>query len=97
MCKAETYRADTLSRLTEEHGYLIDTRVLAKVLGFRSYSALRQAISRGALNLPLINVPGRRARHALASDVADWLTARFLESRELGNCTGPCEMTRKSL
>lgn len=76
------YRTEVLASLTTTHGHLISVRVLHQVLGFRSYAALKQAAANGTLTIPLIYIAGRRARHAMAVDVADWLTDRWLETRQ---------------
>lgn len=79
---ATQFRTEVLASLTATHGHLISVRVLYQVLGFRSYAALKQAAANGTLTIPLIYIAGRRARHAMAVDVADWLTARWLETRQ---------------
>lgn len=76
-----TYREEMLKSLIDRHGYLISVRELHRILGFRSYDALKLCAADGTLGIPLIYVEGRRARHAMTTDVAAWLAERWSETR----------------
>lgn len=60
--------------LVRQYGQLLPSAALAKVLGFRSTNALCQAVIRGTVPIPLLEIPNRRGRFALARDVAIWLS-----------------------
>lgn len=79
---AQEYRAELLATLAGQHGHVISVRALHRILGFRSYEALKQSAANGTLTIPLFYIPGRRARHAMAVDVVDWLTERWIASRQ---------------
>jgi hypothetical protein len=59
--------------LVRRYGTVLSASVLAKTLGYRSASAYRQAIARGAVPVNLFSMPNRRGRFALARDVAEFL------------------------
>lgn len=59
--------------LVRQYGQLLPPAALVKVLGFRSAAALSQAVLRGSVQIPLLDLPNRRGRFALARDVAVWL------------------------
>lgn len=70
---------DTLARelndeLVRRYGLLLSTSDLAKVLGYPSANAYCQAVVRGTVPVPLIRIPNRRGKFALARDVAVWLS-----------------------
>ncbi|MBB5360783.1 hypothetical protein HDE76_004031 [Rhodanobacter sp. ANJX3] len=48
---------------------------LRSALGYPSVEALRQAISRGTVPVPIFSVEHRRGKFALTKDVAAWLAA----------------------
>lgn len=81
----QKYREGVLVDLTQRFGHIISVRNLYLILGFTSYDSLKQAVLRGDLRLNLFYVQGRRARHAMAGDVADWLTQQWRKSREQGS------------
>ena len=79
--KMESYEliSDTLAReLNDElvcrYGPLISPADLTKVLGYPSANAFCQAVVRGTVPIPLLRIPNRRGRFALARDVAVWLS-----------------------
>jgi hypothetical protein len=76
------YRDEVLQDLALRFGHVISVRHLHSILGFASYDALKQAVLRGDLELKLFYIQGRRARHAMATDVADWLTLQWRTSRD---------------
>lgn len=46
---------------------------LYRALGFPTAAAMRQAVSRGRVPVPLFDIENRRGRFALTRDVALWL------------------------
>lgn len=71
--------SDTLAReLNDElvcrYGLLLSSTDLAKVLGYPSANAYCQAVVRGTVPVPLLRIPNRRGKFALARDVAVWLS-----------------------
>lgn len=62
--------------LLREHGPLLDAATTAKVLGFRSLDALRQARRDCRLPIPMFKIPGRRGWFAATLTVATWLEGR---------------------
>jgi hypothetical protein len=67
--------ADLLERdlLTRYGGPLLGGDDLRSALGYPSVEALRQAISRGTVPVPVFAVEHRRGKFALTKDVASWL------------------------
>lgn len=71
--------SDTLAKelndeLVRRYGLLLSSSDLAKVLGYPSSNAYCQAVVRGAVPVPLMRIPNRRGKFALARDVAVWLS-----------------------
>ncbi len=64
------------AKLMKDEGALLSGDALRRVLGYRSMDALRQAISRGTVPVPVFTLPNRRGRFALTRDVARWLAAQ---------------------
>lgn len=60
--------------LVRRYGMLLSSSDLAKVLGYPSANAYCQAVVRGAVPVPLLRIPNRRGKFALARDVAVWLS-----------------------
>ena len=58
------------------YGPLMGSPELREALSYRSADALRQAIARKRVDLPLFEIEGRRGKFALTSDVAAWLHVR---------------------
>ncbi|MCG7928113.1 MAG: pyocin activator PrtN family protein [Candidatus Thiodiazotropha taylori] len=59
--------------LLREYGPLLTGRALCKALGYPSLEALRQAVARDKVPVPIFPLPNRRGKFALAKDVAAWL------------------------
>ncbi|WP_457389281.1 hypothetical protein [Roseateles sp. P5_E1] len=59
--------------LHERHGPMLGGAALYRALGFPTAAAMRQAISRGRVPVPLFDIEKRRGRFALTRDVALWL------------------------
>ncbi|THD07780.1 hypothetical protein B1806_14540 [Metallibacterium scheffleri] len=64
------------AQLMRDDGALLSGERLRRALGYRSIDALRQAIVRGTIPVPVFTLPHRRGRFALARDVAAWLAAQ---------------------
>ena len=77
---ADPRAAEIEAQLTKEHGTLLTGESLRRALGYRSIDALRQAMSRGTLPVPVFTIPNRRGRFALVRDVAAWLAAQGQDS-----------------
>lgn len=60
--------------LVRRYGLLLSPSDLAKVLGYPSANAYCQAVVRGTVPVPLLRIPNRRGKFALARDVAVWLS-----------------------
>lgn len=62
-----------LDRLSDTYGPMIAGQDLARVLGYRTMSAFRQALRRNQIKVPLMDLPHRQQKFALTIDVANWL------------------------
>ena len=75
--KAETIEA--LAQILEadlmaKYGPLLSGNSLREVLGYRSMDAMRQAVLRGTMPVPIFSIKHRRGKFALIKDVAIWLS-----------------------
>jgi len=61
------------SDLMDRYGPVVTGESLREVLGFPSMSALRQALARGTISVPIFEIKNRRGKFALIKDVAFWL------------------------
>jgi len=68
---AEKLRQDIVAR----YGVMLNFGMMRTVLGYTSDGALRQALTRGTVPVPIFKIPHRRGKFALAIDVASWLAA----------------------
>ncbi|QOZ83773.1 MULTISPECIES: hypothetical protein [Chromobacterium] len=66
-------KSQTYNDLYARHGPLIGGADLAKVLGFNSTAAFRQALHKGNLPIEVFEVQNRKGKYALTKDVSDWL------------------------
>jgi hypothetical protein len=66
--------------LIREFGAIVSAPDAAKLLGYRSTEALRQARHRCRLPVPMFKIPGRRGWFAAATAVAAWLDTQNLVS-----------------
>lgn len=57
------------------YGPLVGGHELAKLLGFQSAAALRQAEIRVTLPIAVFSIENRRGRFAFTEDVANWLAS----------------------
>ena len=70
---AEASEAELRATLVATYGAVVGGKELARALGFRTQSAFRKALNRGALSVQLFQMPGRRGRFALCTELATWL------------------------
>ncbi len=68
--------------LISEYGILISGNYLYRLLGFPSKAAFRQGISKKQIHVPIFRLENRRGRHALAKDIAKWLTKNRFKALE---------------
>jgi hypothetical protein len=61
--------------LLREYGPVIGGDELRRALGLASMDALRQAVARQQLPVPVFNIQHRRGLFALTTDLAQWLAA----------------------
>lgn len=59
--------------IVREYGMVLVGRSLMRVLGYPTLGALRTAIYRGTVPIPVFPLPNRRGKGALASAAAKWL------------------------
>ncbi len=59
--------------LLERHGPMITGTALSQALGYPTDDALRKALARGTVPIPVFSIPKRRGKFALTTDVARWL------------------------
>ena len=59
--------------LSKKYGELIPSSDLARELGYKSTSALRQSIHKNKLGLKVFEIQNRKGKFAYAKDVATWL------------------------
>lgn len=76
----QTLSCELEQQLTSRYGAMLGSRDLWRELGFRSPNALRQALARGTLTLPIFEVQNRRGSFALAKDVAIWIASQRLSA-----------------
>ncbi len=60
-------------QLIMQYGELMDCHSLMHVLGYKSYSTFKLAISNRTLGIKVFDVPGRRGKFALTRHVSRWL------------------------
>ncbi len=69
--------AEHLERqLMQEIGPILVGESLRRALGYRSMAALRQAIKRRTIPVPVFPIENRRGKGALSHDVARWLAEK---------------------
>ncbi|GAB5382848.1 MAG: hypothetical protein Alis2KO_41890 [Aliiglaciecola sp.] len=62
------------AELRETFGsHVLTMHDLTKALNYKSISAVRQAVSRNTMPIPLFNLPNRRGKFALSVEVAKFL------------------------
>jgi hypothetical protein len=55
---------------------------LQKALGYKSIDALRQAIVRKTVPVPVFTITHRRGKYALIKDIAIWLANQSIEAQK---------------
>jgi hypothetical protein len=66
-------KASLRELMIREYGAVVGGRDLRSALGFKSTAAFCRAVRSGYVPLRIFELPGRRGRFALVSDLADWL------------------------
>jgi len=74
----DTENTSVLARSIEEdlfkkYGPMLTGESLREVLGYPSMEAMRQAVSRGTIPVPVFPIKNRRGKFALAKDIAIWI------------------------
>lgn len=59
--------------LLKQYGPILTGHSLRKSLGYTSMDAMRQAVARDTVPVPIFPLKNRRGKFALAKDVANWL------------------------
>ena len=59
--------------LLRQYGPILTGESLRKALGYTSMDAMRQAVARGTIPVPIFPLKNRRGKFALVKDVAYWL------------------------
>ncbi len=63
-------------QLLRLHGPMIGGDALRAALGYPSMEALRQALSRKTVPIPVFSIEARRGKFALVKDLARWLASQ---------------------
>lgn len=63
-----------IAEIKEKYGEIIGGYDLAKLLGYKSTAAFRQAVSRNQIPFTTFNIENRKGKFAYTNDVIDWLT-----------------------
>lgn len=66
--------------LVDRYGLLVGGDALFRVLGYSSFEAMRQAVSRKTAPIPIFSIPKRRGKFALSKDIANWLAQQRFEN-----------------
>lgn len=66
---------DMHAMLVREYGAVLDTATTARVMGYRSVEALRQARLQKRLPIEMFRLPNRRGWFASAETVACWISS----------------------
>jgi hypothetical protein len=81
----DEYQKQLESDLISRYGVVISGDALFKLLGFPSKAAFRQGIVKGQIHVPIFSLENRRGKHALAKDIAEWLTTIRFNALEGGD------------
>lgn len=63
-----------IAEIKEKYGEIIGGYDLAKLLGYKSTAAFRQAVSRNQIPFITFNIENRKGKFAYTNDVINWLT-----------------------
>ena len=74
----KTKKQENLDELLEhdfisQYGPVLTGDALIKCLGYPTKSALRQAIAKDKVDVPIFHLKNRKGQFALSKDVAQWL------------------------
>lgn len=64
---------DLETDMLNQYGPMVRGKELCQVLGYPSLAAMRQAIAREKVPVPIFPLENRRGKYALVKDVAMWL------------------------
>lgn len=64
---------DLAEAMLREFGPLMGGEELRRALGYRTWAAFARAVRTNAAGIPVFEIPNRRGRFALTTDVAQWL------------------------
>lgn len=64
---------DLKEKMLKEFGPLMGGEPLRRALGFKTWAAFARAVRSSAAGIPVFEIPSRRGRFALTTDVAEWL------------------------
>lgn len=59
--------------MLKEFGPLMGGEDLRRALGYQTWAAFARAVRTGVIGVPVFEIPHRRGRFALTTDVANWL------------------------
>lgn len=62
--------------IMKQYGICVGGEDLRQLLGFKNARAFAQSVRRGHLRLNFLQLPGRRGRFVLATEIAQWLEER---------------------
>jgi len=71
--KDQDFMKELEQDLVDKYGHTLSGDDLQRTLGFPTLSALRQAINRKQIPIPIFTIKHRKGKFALAKDVANWL------------------------
>ena len=77
---AEEFAKELENDLVERYGLLVGGGALFRVLGYSSFEAMRQAVSRKTAPIPIFSIPKRRGKFALSKDISLWLAKQRFEN-----------------
>lgn len=71
LANTEAIRQQLHEQLTTQYGPMVGGHRLNSLLGFATTDAMRRAIKRGKLQVPIFRLPGRPGNFALTIDLVD--------------------------
>lgn len=66
--------------MMNQYGPMVRGKELCQVLGYPSLAAMRQAIARNKVPIPIFPLENRRGKFALVKDVAFWLAEKRISA-----------------
>lgn len=75
--------------LTNAYGPIVGGEKLARLLGYPSNEAFRQALNRGQLPVKTFKIPHRRGKFAYTADIAAWLSSLKFSGQQSAESTEP--------